>query len=216
MFHFSPRVSYMLTLAAGLSVASASQINAQAALSSASTTSRTSNSISSTSTTWHDPMPSKLISADVHDGVLTIDGMVAKVELNYDIKKTGYMYFFVPGMGTAVVSLAPISDAFKVKNAIDGSRLTFAAGGHTFELVNKGNLLTKDKSKTDVYVRLDRSTIAVGRFPRMGFGNTTEPPYVWPLSGPAEKDKNAHFVAPPPMPASALPQTASVSSNPKQ
>ena len=214
MFHFSPRVSYMLTLAAGLSVATAGQMQAQAALSSASTTSKTSSSISSP--TWHDPMPSKLISAEVHDGVLTIDGMVAKVELNYDIKKTGYMYFFVPGMGPAVVSLAPISDAFKVKNAIEGSKLTFAAGGHNFELVSKGNLLTKEKSKTDVYVRLDRSTIAVGRFPRMGFGNTTEPPYVWPLSGPAEKDKNAHFVAPPPMPSSALPQTASVGSSQKQ
>ena len=207
MFHFSPRVSYMLTLATGLSVAAASQMHAQAALSSASTTSRTTNSISAE--TSRDPMPQKLISAQVHDGVLTIDGMVAKVELNYDIQKTGYMYFFVPGMGTAVVSLAPIPDAVKVKNAFEGSKLTFAAGGHSFELVSKGNILNKDKSKTDVYVRLDRSTIAVGRYPRMGYGNTTEPPYVWPLSGVSGKDKDAHFVAPPPMPASALPQTAS-------
>jgi hypothetical protein len=210
MFHFSPRVSYMLTLATGLSVAVASQAHAQAALSSTSTTSRTTNSMSSTDS--RDPMPQRLISAQVHDGVLTIDGMVAKVELNYDIQKTGYMYFFVPGMGTAIVSLAPISDAVKVKNAFDGSRLSFAAGGHSFELVSKGNLLNKDKSKTDVYVRLDRSTIAVGRYPRMGFGNTTESPYVWPLSGVSSKDKDAHFVAPPPMPASALPRTENTAS----
>jgi hypothetical protein len=217
MFHFSPRVSFMLTVATGLSLAAAIQVHAQATLSSASTTSKASNSISSSNTTWHDSVPNRLISAQVHDGVLTIDGMVAKVELNYDIQKTSYMYFFVPGMGTAVVSLAPIADAVKIKNAFDGSKLTFAAGGHTFELNNKGNLLTKDKSKTDVYVRLDRSTIAVGRYPRMGFGNTTESPYVWPLSGPAGQDKSAHFVAPPPMPASALPEnTASVRSSPKQ
>jgi hypothetical protein len=202
----------MLTLATGCCFAAASQAHAQATLSSASTTSKASNSISSPSNTWHDSMPSKLISAQVHDGVLTIDGMVAKVELNYDIQKTGYMYFFVPGMGTAVVSLAPIADAVKVKNAFDGSKLTFAAGGHTFELNGKGNLLTKEKSKTDVYVRLDRSTIAVGRYPRMGFGNTTEPPYVWPLSEPEAKDKNAHFVAPPPMPPSALPRTENTAS----
>jgi hypothetical protein len=212
MLHFSPRVSFMLTLATGACLAAAGQVSAQATLSSASTTSKASNSISSPTTTWHDTMPNRLISAQVHDGVLTIDGMVAKVELNYDIQKTGFMYFFVPGMGTAVVSLAPIADAVKVKNAFDGSKLTFAAGGHTFELNSKGNLLTKDKSKTDVYVRLDRSTIAVGRYPRMGYGNTTEPPYVWPLSGVSSKDKDAHFVAPPPMPASALPRTENTAS----
>jgi hypothetical protein len=213
MFHFSPRVSLMLTIATGLSLAGASQVHAQATLSSASTTSNARNPISSTSSTSRDPVPNRLISAQVHDGVLTIDGMVAKVELNYDIQKSGYMYFFVPGMGTAVVSLAPISDAVKVKNAFEGSKLTFTAGGHTFELNSKGNLLTRDKSKTDVYVRLDRSTIAVGRYPRMGFGNTTEPPYVWPLSEAQPKDRDAHFVAPPPMPASALPRTEATASN---
>jgi hypothetical protein len=152
-------------------------------------------------------MPDKLISAQIHDGVLAIDGMIAKVQLNYELQHTGYMYFFVPGMGTAVVSLAPLADAVKVKNAFDRSKLTFAAGGHTFELTSRGNLLTKDRSKTDVYVRLDRSTTAVGRYPRMGFGNTTRPPYVWPLSGPAVKDRDAHFVTPPPLPPSVLPRT---------
>ena len=213
MYHFSPRVFPMLTLATAFCLVAASQMQAQAILASTSTTSRASNSISSPATTWHDTMPDKLISAQVHDGVLTIDGMVAKVELNYQIQHTGYMYFFVPGMGTAVVSLAPIADAVKVKNAFDGSKLTFAAGGHNFELASKSNLLTKDKSRTDVYVRLDRSTVAVGRYPRMGFGNTTEPPYVWPLSGPAEKDKDAHFVTPPPMPASVLPRTVTTATS---
>jgi hypothetical protein len=152
-------------------------------------------------------MPNKLISAQVHDGVLEIDGMVAKVQLNYELQHTGYMYFFVPGMGTAVVSLAPLADAVKVKNAFDGSKLTFVAGGHTFELTSKGNLLTKDRSKTDVYVRLDRTTVAVGRYPRLGFGNTTESPYVWPLSAAATKDRDVHFVTPPPLPPSVLPRT---------
>jgi hypothetical protein len=207
MYHFSPRVCFTLTLVAVIYFAAASQVQAQAAVASMPTTSRASNSIPSQGQTPHDPVPNRLISAQVHDGVLAIDGMVAKVQLNYEIQRTGYMYFFVPGMGTAVVSLAPLADAVKVKNAFDGSKLTFVAGGHTFELTSKGNLLTKDKSKTDVYVRLDRSTVAVGRYPSMGFGNTAEAPYAWPLSGPAMKDTNAHFVTPPPLPPSVLPRT---------
>jgi hypothetical protein len=207
MYHFSPRVCFMLTLVTASCFAAASQVQAQAVVASMSATSRASNSIPSQGQTRHDPVPNRLISVQVHDGVLAIDGMVAKVQLNYEIQRTGYMYFFVPGMGTAVVSLAPLADTVKVKNAFDGSKLTFVAGGHTFELTSKGNLLTKDKSKTDVYVRLDSSTVAVGRYPMMGFGNTTEAPYVWPLSGPAMKDTTAHFVTPPPMPSSVLPQT---------
>lgn len=169
MYHFSPSVSLMLTLATASCLAAASQVQAQATLVSASTTSSPSSSTSSLKSTWHDPMPDRLISAQVHDGILTIDGMVAKVQLNYEIQRTGYMYFFVPGMGTAVVSLAPIADSVKVRNAFDGSRLSFVAGGHTFELSSKGNLLTRDRSKTDVYVRLDSSAIAVGRYPKDGF-----------------------------------------------
>jgi hypothetical protein len=214
MYHFSPRVCFTLTLVTASCFAAAGQVQAQAALASMSTTSRASNSISSQSSTGHDSVPNKLISAQVHDGVLVIDGMVAKVQLNYEVQHTGYMYFFVPGMGTAVVSLAPLADAVKVKDAFDGSKLTFAAGGHAFELTSKGNLLTKDRSKTDVYVRLDRSTVAVGRYPMMGFGNTTEPPYAWPLSGPAMKDRDAHFVAPPPLPPSVLPRTATATAAP--
>lgn len=213
MFHFSPRVSIMLTAAAVVSLAAAGQMQAQATLASTSTTPKATNSISQFPT-WRDAMPEKLISAQVHDGILTIDGMVAKVQLNYEIQRTGYMYFFVPGMGTAIVSLAPMPDAEKVKNAFEGSTLRFTADGHTFELTSKDNLLTKDKSRTDVYVLLDRSALAIGRYPRMGYGNSPEAPYQWPLSGLPEKDKDAHLVAPPPLPRSVLPQTVADNSAP--
>ena len=51
----------------------------------------------------------------------------------------------------------------------------------------------------------------------MGYGDTTEPPYVWPLSDPqpASKEKVAYVVTPPPVPKSMLPETAS-SATPKQ
>jgi hypothetical protein len=200
MFHFSPRVSLMLTLvAAGSLAASAGKIQAQA-----STSSTPSNL--SASSNWHDGTPGRLISAQIRDGVLTIDGMVAKVELNYEIQRAGYMYFFVPGVGTAVISLSPIQDGVKVANAIDGSKLSFSVDGHDFELTSKGNLLTRDRSRSDVYVRMDHATVALGRYPRMGFGDDSVA-YAWPLSGVSDKDREAHFVQPPPVPANLLPRT---------
>jgi len=204
---FSTKVYSTLALVAALSVAIASQAQAPAKPVSASAT-----------TASQDTMPKSLISARVRDGVLTIDGMVAKVQLNYDIQHTGYMYFFVPGVGTAVVSLEPLADGTKVPDAFDGEKLAFTVDGHSVELSNEGtSLLDKRKSKADVYVRLDRSTVAISRYPRMGYGDTAAAPYVWPLSGPqpANKEKVEYAVTPPPVPKSMLPQTAS-SGTPKQ
>ena len=207
MSQFSTKVYSTLALVAALSVAIASQAQAPAKPVSASAT-----------TASQDTMPKSLISARVRDGVLTIDGMVAKVQLNYDIQHTGYMYFFVPGVGTAVVSLEPLADGMKVPDAFDGEKLAFTVDGHSVELSNEGtSLLDKRKSKADVYVRLDRSTVAISRYPRMGYGDTAAAPYVWPLSGPqpANKEKVEYAVTPPPVPKSMLPQTAS-SGTPKQ
>jgi hypothetical protein len=179
-------------------LAASSQVQAQAILANPSI-----NSNPSSKTAWHDTVPDKLISAKVHDGMLTVDGMVAKVQLNYDIDNASYMYFFVPGVGTAVISLSPLADSVKVKNAFDGSKLAFTANGHSFELTSEGDLLGKDKS--DAYVHFDGSTVALARTPRMGFGKTLQPPYAWPLSTVPTADKEAHLIAPPAIPASMLP-----------
>ncbi|HSY34725.1 MAG TPA: hypothetical protein VK814_03130 [Acidobacteriaceae bacterium] len=217
MSQFSPKVCSMVALVAALSMAAASQAQAPAKLVPVtSTTSQPTDTGSARA--WHDTTPKTLISARVRDGVLTIDGMVAKVQLNYDIQQTGYMYFFIPGVGTAVVSMAPLADGAKVPDAFDGEKLAFTVDGHSVELSNDGSsLLEKRKGKADVYVRLDRSTVALSRYPRMGYGDTTQAPYVWPLSAPepANKEKVAYVVPPPPTPKSMLPQTAS-SGTPKQ
>jgi hypothetical protein len=201
MFHFSPRVFVQLTIAGACLVAASGQ--AQTILA----TSTTSTSASSVSTkapkaSWNSSVPGKLISAKVNDGVLSIDGMVVKVKLNYRIDKVGYLYFFVPGTGTAVVSLSPMPDSVKVKNAFEGSKLTFTADGHHFELTSTGEIT----GKNDAYIHFDRSTVALARTPRMGFGDTTDAPYEWPASRPSAMDKEAHLVQPPALPASALPQ----------
>lgn len=198
MFHFSPRAFVQLTIAGACILAASSQVQAQAILATTSTTS----SPSSANKSWNDTVPGKLISGKVNDGIFAIDGMVVKVKLNYRIDKAGYMYFFVPGMGTAIVSISPMPDSFKVKNAFDGSKLTFTAEGHRFELTSKDEIA----GKNDAYIHFDHSTIALARTPRMGFGDTTQAPYEWPASRPSPMDKEAHLVQPPALPASALPR----------
>ena len=208
MSQFSLKVCSALTLVAALSMVGATQVEAQAKA----------VPVDSATTAAQDTMPKNLISARVRDGVLSIDGMVAKVQLNYDIQHTGYMYFFVPGVGTAVVSMDPLADGMKVPDAFDGEKLAFTVDGHSIELSNDGSsLLEKRKSKADIYVRLDRSTVAISRYPRMGYGDTSAAPYVWPLSAAqtASKDKVDYVVTPPPVPKSMLPQTAT-SGTPKQ
>jgi hypothetical protein len=205
--HSSHKFCSMVALVAALSVAAAGNAQAQAKVVTASATAKPA-----------DTMPSHLISARVRDGILTIDGMVAKVQLNYDIQRTGYMYFFIPGVGTAVVSMEPLADGAKVPDAFDGDKLAFTVDGHSVELSNEGSsLLEKRKNKADVYVRLDRSTVAISRYPRMGYGDTTSAPYVWPLSAApqASKDNVEYAVTPPPVPKSMLPESAS-SGKPKQ
>lgn len=218
MRYFSPKIFTTLALVSALSVAMAGQAQAQAKLMPASSNSRSNHSSSQQDATWHDTAPEQMITAHVRNGVLTIDGMVGKVQLNYDIEKTGFMYFFVPGVGTAVVSMSPLADGVKVPDAFDGDKLAFAVGGHSFELSSEGNLLSKRKklTKADVYVRLDSATVALGRYPRMGFGDTTEPPYVWPLSEAAPQEKVEYVVTPPPMPKSVLPRTVETASTTSQ
>lgn len=212
MSHFSPRLYTTFALAA-LATVVVSGAQAQKLV----PVSDTSKPVTTTNgSNWHNTMPDRLISARVRDGVLMIDGMVGKVQLNYDIERTGFMYFFVPGVGTAVVSMGPLAGAVKVPDGVDGNKLAFNVDGHSVELSSDAPLLSKrkNKDKADIYVRMDHSTMALSRYPRMGYGDTTEPPYVWPLSErePVSKEKVAYVVTPPPMPKSVLPRTEDTAS----
>jgi len=168
----------------------------------------------------------KRINAKVTSGMLVVDGLVTKVRLNYDIHHAGYLYFFLPGQGTIVVSEAklPMLDAVKMKDVIQGaggelSLIAFQIDGHSFELTSEmptdSSLKTKietkikggDHASRDAYVWMDRNTTALSRAPQFGYGNTLHAPYVWPLSGAEGKDTYAHYVEPPPLPPNMLPKT---------
>lgn len=210
MYHFSPRKYPLLTVAAALGIAATCHLQAQTPLAGASTPS----SPASTSAPIASA-PQHFISGQIRDGILTIDGMVAKVQLNYNLQHNGYLYFFLPGSGTVVLSLSPMPGAEKIQDAFNGSNLSFTAAGHSIELSSDGNILLhersklKEKSRADAYVRLDTSA-STGRYPRMGFGDTPQAPFAWPVSAPSSTEKYDVSMAPPPLPASLL-QTSAVS-----
>ena len=131
--------------------------------------------------------PEKLISAQVRSGVLTVDGLVVSLHLNYDIQNAPYLYLYVPNSGTAVVSLVKIPDAVFEKDAIHGHTLTVSAGGHTFQLTGSADLLTSDKGHHAVYVHLDREAATLNSGPMLGYGAANHMPYQWPVSTPDSK-----------------------------
>jgi hypothetical protein len=193
---FKRSMCFPLLAAAILAVSSMhAQSFAHAAASSAAVTSTAGNA-------WHDTVPDKLISAKIHDGVLTVDGLVAKVRLNYDIHDQAYMYVFLPGTGTAIVSLSPLPNGERVKDLFHGSTMKFSIDGHSFEVVSQGGF---GEGVSAGYVSIDRNTAMISRSPMVGFGMTTRPPYVWPVSGkPATGADTAYSTN---LPASMLPRT---------
>lgn len=158
----------------------------------------------------HSKSDAPLIYARVRDGIYSVDGMVGKVKLNYDIKAANYVYLFVPGVGTALVSLAPSDDAVWVPGAYRDGQLTMHVAGHTLNLTGVEALVNdKGKEPLKVYVRLDRESWKLSRTPMMGFGSTGLAPYEWPgaLSLAASASPADAGVAP--VPASLLPRTVS-------
>jgi hypothetical protein len=145
----------------------------------------------------------KRLSTEVQHGVLVVDGMVAKVHLNYAIRNDAYLYFFVPGVGTAIVSRVEMPGFERVTDAFQGSSLSFSVSGHSIELTNR-HKLTRGR-RSDAWVKLDPKADALNRFPMMGFGDTIVAPYAWPLSDVETADNSASMA--PPLPLSILPRT---------
>ena len=149
-------------------------------------------------------------STSIRDGILTVDGMVGKAGLNYDIHN-GFLYFTIPGAGTAIVAQQHFPNAAPQQNAFKGNVLTISVEGHTVELTNNGPLVLGKVS--EAWVAFDPLYGANITFPEMGFGSTLSRPYGWPGSKAIVKktDINAR-ITPPPMPKSVQPKPEITSS----
>jgi hypothetical protein len=145
--------------------------------------------------------PPKTVSVSISHGTLTVDGMTGKAALNYEIKDLKYIYFFVPGVGTTVVSNDPFPGAVEQKNAFDDKTLTLTVGEHVLQLSSDQRLL--GKTKVSAFVLVDKSFSAPARFPVMGYGPIRVAPYAWPGSKSNEELKGA--VEAPPLPENLRP-----------
>ncbi len=135
----------------------------------------------------HRKTEAPLLYARVREGIYSVDGLVGKVKLNYDVRGASYLYFFAPGLGTAVVSLEPSQDGVSAPGAYHDGELTMRVGEHTFNLTGVESLVDdKGKQPGQLYVRLDRSAWRLSRGPMLGFGAASQAPYEWPGALPTQ------------------------------
>ncbi len=146
--------------------------------------------------------PPKMTPMSVARGTFTVDGVIGKAELNYDIADLKFLYLYVPGMGVTVVSNQPFPGSKEQKDAFDGNTLTVRADDHTLQLASDKRLL--DKKPEPAYVLVNRDFKLPSRYPEVGYGATTKTPYSWP--GSRANAQLTGVVAPPPVPRNLQPK----------
>jgi hypothetical protein len=153
--------------------------------------------------------PPKLVPVDIVHGKLTIDGLIAKAGLNFQIIDLKYFYIWVPGLGTAIISNQPFAGATLEGGALDGSTLVVSVDGHRLELsCDRPLLVTKEEKKEEskeerdeakqkpvkadakkpnkkdkpvaMYVAIDRNWQKPSSYPEFGYGDLSKAPYSWP------------------------------------
>ena len=145
--------------------------------------------------------PPKLVPVSISRGVLTVDGYTGKAALNYDIADLKFIYLYAPGIGIAVVSNTPFAGATEQAGAFDDRTLTVTVNGHVLQVASDNRLL--GKTAQAAFVRVDREFTLPSKFPVMGYGNTSRPPYMWPGAKPNALLKEAEYA--PPVPKVLLP-----------
>ena len=139
--------------------------------------------------------PPKLVSISISRGTLTVDGLTGKAALNYEIKDLKYIYFYVPGIGTTVVSKDPFPGAVEQKHAFDDKTLTVNVGEHVLQVTSDNRLL--GKSAESAFVLVDKNFSIPTKFPVMGYGPIRVAPYSWPGSKTNNVDLKGVVDAPP-------------------
>ncbi|MBB5344620.1 hypothetical protein [Tunturibacter empetritectus] len=145
--------------------------------------------------------PPKTVSVSISRGTLTVDGMTGKAALNYEIKDLKYVYIYVPGVGTTIISNDPFPGAVEQKRAFDDKTLTVTVGDHVLQLASDNRLL--GKTAESAYVLVDRSFTVPTKFPVVGYGPIRVAPYAWP--GSKENAVLTGSIEAPPLPADLRP-----------
>jgi hypothetical protein len=146
--------------------------------------------------------PPKMTPLTVSRGTFTVDGVIAKAALNYDIADLKFIYFYVPGMGVTVISNENFPGSKMQANAFDGPTLTVKADDHTLQLGSDQRLM-QSKKPENAYVLVDRDFRLPSMRPEIGYGTTAKSPYQWP--GSKENKSITGVFAPPPIPKNLQP-----------
>ncbi len=145
--------------------------------------------------------PPKMTPVTISRGTFTVDGMIGKAELNYDIADLKFIYLYAPFIGTVVVSNVPFEGAKEEPNAFNGTTLTVTVGDHILQVASDNKLL--GKKPASAYVLLDREFKLPSKYPVVGYGATLKAPYVWPGGRP--NTVLATTFEPPPLPPNLRP-----------
>ena len=150
----------------------------------------------------HKEKEPKMTPVSISRGTFTVDGMIGKAELNYDIADLKYIYMYVPGIGTLVVSNRPFPAAKEQPGAFNDKTLTVTTGDHKLQIGSDKRLL--GKKPESAYVLVDRDFKLPSKYPVVGYGKVLKAPYTWPGGRPNGALAGA-FVVPPPIPVNLQP-----------
>jgi hypothetical protein len=126
--------------------------------------------------------PPKMTPVTISQGTFTVDGMIGKAELNYDIADLKFIYLYAPLIGTVVVSNEPFEGAKEEKDAFNDTTLTVNVGDHVLQVASEKRLLGKKPEAA--YVLLDRDFKLPSKYPVVGYGPALKAPYAWPGGRP--------------------------------
>lgn len=138
----------------------------------------------------------KVVRVTMEHGAFTVDGIVGKVQLNYDIGEMHFLYLYVPDTGVTIVSPNPFPGATRQRGAFRGNMLIVKTEEHALAVSSTEPFF--GKRPVDAYVMVDRGFLMPGaKFPVFGYGSTARAPYVWPGSKSEEKLAGVSDDAPP-------------------
>jgi len=137
-------------------------------------------------------------SIEISKGTLTVDGLIGKAALNYQIKDFRYLYLYAPWIGTVVVSYQAFPGGVEQPKAFDQHTLTVKVDEHQFQLYSEKIILSKKVESA--FVSVDRQFKLDSKYPAMGYGKSLQAPYSWP--GAKASPESKAYVKPPPVPPS--------------
>lgn len=151
----------------------------------------------------------KRVELNVQNGTLTIDGLIARARLNYDISSYLYLYISIPGYGTVVTSPVHFPYSTEAKDALTGNTLSFqTTDDHLIELASEKQI--SGRGKRSIFYSVDRVYQQPGRYPTIGYGTVSKAPYMWPGAAPLTEDQKRHLGFAPDLPKGMSAQVAEV------